>query len=100
MKSLLESAIEAGFEISNEPFVMPPLVKQLYELALEHNACSAQFRGWLVGNEVPFTEEFGSVEDGIIYNFGHFILDEYPEFGFSFEDVNDGEIIGLTHWYL
>jgi hypothetical protein len=100
METLLERATAAGFEVSNNPVETPELVEALLDLALEHNICAAGFRGWLIGNELNFTEEFGSVEDGIEYHFGDFILDEYPNFGFSFEDANDGVIIGLTYWDL
>ncbi len=98
METLLERATAAGFEISEKSFETPELVEELFKLALEHDICAAGFRGWLVGNELPFTEEFGSVEDGIEYHFGDFILDEYPNFGFTFESENEGKIGGLTHW--
>ena len=100
METLLERVTAAGFEISEKSFETPELVEELFKLALEHDICAAGFRGWLVGNELPFTEEFGSVEDGIEYHFGDFILDEYPNFGFTFESENEGEIAGLTHWEL
>jgi hypothetical protein len=99
METLLERATTAGFTIA-EPFEMSELVNQLNELAYEHEACASQFRGWLVGNNIPFTEEFGCIEDGIVYEDGIFILDEYPNFGFSFEDDNYGEYSGLQHWDL
>lgn len=75
---------------------IPELVRQLNSLAIEHNACAAQFRGWLIGNNIPFTEEFGCVEDGIVYEDGDFILDAHPEFGFNFEDANEGEFFAIT----
>jgi hypothetical protein len=77
---------------------IPELVDELNNLAYEHNACAAQFRGWLVGNDIPFTEEFGCVEDGEVYEDGDFILDAHPEFGFNFEDANEGEFFTIKQF--
>jgi hypothetical protein len=96
METLLERATALGLKVSSEPIVLPELVKELNRLALEHNICAAGFRGWLIGNDIPFTEEFEFIdEDGDIHEDGHFILDEFPQYGFNFEDCNDGHYFAL-----
>ena len=78
--------------ISTLEIPTPELVNQLHSLCYENNPIAAQFRGWLVGNDVPFTEEFED-NDGVI-----FILDEYPTYGFTFESENEGLMCGLVNW--
>lgn len=71
----------------------PELVEQLNSLAHEHNACAAQFRGWLIGNDIPFSEYFECIDEG-----GDFILDAHPEFGFNFDDANNGEFFAIKRF--